>query len=218
MQNTSPDVGGRGLKNADIFMAFNVVLFIFMCIFVYYDRFISYRGRENIIEFFLYAVLITATVFAAWLALRRYTFRSWLLVLIEVGILMHFAGGLVQLHGSRLYDSVFFGLRYDKYVHFTNSFFGTLIVKDFFDRRKMKLYDFESLAVVLIVLGFGAVIEIVEFVVTKTVTHNGVGDYDNNMVDLISNLAGGLLYMLIARLRTVLAGLAEGVDACPGKR
>jgi len=206
VQSSLSDIRRSGIKDTDFFMAFNVVLFIFMCIFVYYDRFISYRGRENILEFFLYAVLITATIITAWFALRQYAFRSWLLVLIEVGILMHFAGGLVQLHGSRLYDSVFFGLRYDKYVHFMNSFFGTLIVKDFFDRRKMKLYDFESVTVVLIVLGFGALIEIAEFFVTKTVTHNGVGDYDNNMVDLISNLAGGLAYMLIARMRTLLVG------------
>ena len=49
--------------------------------------------------------------------------------------------------------------------------------------------------VFLIVLGLGAIVEIFEYGVTKTVPHNGVGDYDNNMQDLLGNCAGGLLYV-----------------------
>jgi uncharacterized membrane protein YjdF len=199
-------INRKGLMNVDIFVAFNVLLFSFMCVFVYYDRFIAYRGAEHVIEFFAYAVLIMGVIFISWRALRSYPFSNSLLLLIELGILMHFAGGLVQLHGTRLYNNYFFGLRYDKYVHFCNALFGAFIVKDFFDRRKMKLYSFTSLVVVLIVLGFGSVIEIVEYVVTKSVPHNGVGGYDNNMQDLIANLAGGLVYGFIEQVRTKMAG------------
>lgn len=193
----------RKILNVDIFAAFNILLFILMCTFVYYDRFIAYRGRENILEFFIYAVLIMAAILITWYALRSYRFSTRLLLLIEAGILMHFSGGLIHPGGVRLYDHIFFGIRYDKYVHFTNSFFGALVVKDFFDRRQMKLYNFKVFIVILVVLGFGAVIEIAEYVVTKTVPHNGVGDYDNNMQDLISNLMGGLFFVFLERFRTV---------------
>jgi hypothetical protein len=42
------------------------------------------------------------------------------------------------------------------------------------------------------VLGVGAIIEIAEYIVTLTVEHNGVGSYNNNMLDLIANLFGSL--------------------------
>jgi len=200
------DIRRKNVLNVDVFVAFNVVLFSFMCVFVYYDRFIVYRGKENIMEFFVYAVLIMGAIFFAWRALRSYPFSVPILLLIELGILMHFAGGLVQLNGTRLYNNLFFGLRYDKYVHFCNSLFGALVVKDFFDRRKMKLYNFTSLTVILIVLGFGSAIEIVEYAVTKTVHNNGVGGYDNNMQDLIANLTGGLAYCSIEQVRRRMTG------------
>jgi uncharacterized membrane protein YjdF len=192
-----------GLAPADLFAGFNVLLFIGMCVAVYYDRFIVYRGRENIIEFFLYAIVVMSAIGIAWLLLRAFRFSGILLLLMEVGILMHFAGGLVHMDGARLYDHFFVGIRYDKYVHFTNSLIGALMLRDFFRRTDMHVPRFEAFIVVLIVLGFGAGIEIVEYVVTKTVPRNGVGGYDNNMQDLIANLAGGLCHAAIWKVRVI---------------
>jgi hypothetical protein len=59
---------------------------------------------------------------------------------------------------------------------------------------------------VLVVLGLGAIIEIVEYIVVLTVPQNGVGGYDNNMQDLLANLAGASSFMLVTALRRWMAG------------
>lgn len=194
------------LKNVDVFVFFNVVLFVLMCIFVYYDRFVTYRGTGNILEFFLYAVLILLTILVSWRFLRAYSFGSFSLVLAEIGILMHFSGGLVHFDGHRLYDNVFLGVRYDKYVHLVNSFTASVLVNHFFGTIGLRLGRLESPVIVLIVLGFGSIIEIVEYIVALTVPQNGVGGYDNNMQDLIANITGGLLYISFSFLQRTKGG------------
>ena len=60
---------------------------------------------------------------------------------------------------------------------------------------------FSGLAVLLVVLGLGAVVEIVEYLVMLTVPNAGVGGYDNNMQDLIGNLLGGTLFVVLDCVR-----------------
>jgi hypothetical protein len=114
------------------------------------------------------------------------------------------------IDGVRLYDHFFFDLRFDKYVHFYNSFTAALVVRHIVQALDLRLRGAENLAIVLIVLGLGATIEIVEYGVTRSLPLNGVGGYDNNLQDLIANLGGGLCYwsvfgLVIPRLR---AGLS----------
>jgi len=113
--------------------------------------------------------------------------------MVEVGIIIHFCGGLVRLDGQRLYDHYFFGVRYDKYVHLINAAFVTAFVARVYRSRGGALDGFGRFFVLLIVLGLGAIIEIAEYLVMLTIKNNGVGGYDNNMQDLIANLCGGLL-------------------------
>jgi hypothetical protein len=59
----------------------------------------------------------------------------------------------------------------------------------------------QGLVIILIVLGVGAFIEISEYIVMKTVPGNGVGGYDNNMQDLMANLAGSTVYIMLKSLK-----------------
>jgi uncharacterized membrane protein YjdF len=189
------------LSNVDCFALFNLLLFILLCIFVYYDRFILYRGIEHILEFFIYAILIFLTIVGLWRYVRRYPFKNWTLILAEIGLLMHFAGGFLKLDNRRLYEAIFFGLTYDKYVHFTISLAASFLIQQLFGALNLELRNLENIIIICIVLGLGAVNEIVEYIITKTVPQNLVGLYDNNMQDLISNLAGGLCYLAINTYR-----------------
>jgi len=119
-----------------------------------------------------------------------------LLVLFEIGILMHFAGGLIHFGGARLYDHVYFHIRYDKYVHFTNALFAALGVQELFRINRLPITGFTRLAIFWIALGLGSAIEICEFVVTLTIPQNGVGGYDDNMRDLIANACGGMTFLI----------------------
>jgi hypothetical protein len=188
-------------KNFNIFILINIVLFILMCIFVYYDRFVAYRGAENVLEFYIYAVFLLFAIAAGWIYLRTYRWSLLELSLIEIGIIMHFSGGLVHINDHRLYDNVFILIRYDKYVHFINSFIAAMITNRLLKFLDFRMNRYKGLVIILIVLGGGAVIEIIEYIVVKTVPGNGVGGYDNNMQDLIANLAGSTVYIILNSLK-----------------
>ena len=54
-------------------------------------------------------------------------------------------------------------------------------------------------AVVLMGCGAGALVEIVEYVGTLVVPNSSVGDYGNNMLDLVANLVGALAAVALIR-------------------
>lgn len=182
-----------------------------MCVFTYYARFVHYRGAANIHEFFLYATVLVAGVVLLWRAFRGYRFGAGLLLLVQAGILAHFAGAFVQWDGRRLYDFAIAGLRYDKYVHFANAFIAVRVVRHIVERHGVRIDGLVSMLLGMTVLGLGAVVEIVEYLVVRTVPGNGVGGYDNNMQDLIANALGTAVSVLLARTRPVPLHAAEGL-------
>lgn len=78
----------------DIFLGINVLLFLWMCQTVYYDRFIYYRGKDHQQEFFVYALVILVVIAASWRILRLRQIPVWILIMVQAGIAVHFAGGL----------------------------------------------------------------------------------------------------------------------------
>ena len=185
------------MKKFDLFAAVNLLLFLVLCVFRYYARFIEYRGIEHIEEFFIYAGVILFGILILWTVFRHYTIDPVVLIFLQVGIVMHFCGAFVLIDGGRLYDASLLGIRYDKYVHFVNAFAATALVARLFQIQHIPLTRVNRLFVLLVVLGLGAVIEIVEYVVVLTVPRNGVGGYDNNMQDLIANLCGAGAFLML---------------------
>jgi len=174
----------------DIFAMVNIVLFLIMCYGTYFDRFVKYRGSEYLAEFFVYAIVILALILFTWNKVHHLEVQGWLLVMVQLGLFMHFAGGLTFVGDKRLYDAVIMGVRYDKYVHLFNAVAAGLVVQRIPLTRALKYEWIAALATILIVLGLGAFVEIIEYLVMLTIPLNGVGNYDNNMLDLIFNLFG----------------------------
>ena len=185
------------MKKIDVFAAVNGSLFLVLCVFRYHARFIEYRGAEHIEEFFVYAGVIIAGILLLWRLFRHYEFDGTVLLLVQMGIVLHFAGAFVQLDGHRLYDVYLLGLRYDKYVHFANAFAASILIARLFQIQHIALTPINSVFVLLVVLGLGAVVEIVEYFVVLTVAHQGVGDYHNNLQDLVANLVGASAHLLV---------------------
>lgn len=181
-----------------MFVALNIALFLLMCVVVYYDRFLQYRGRGNLHEFFLYAAVIVMVILIAWQKLRRYDVRPSALALAEVGILAHFSGAFVPIHGGRLYDARLYGIGYDKLVHGFNAFAACWVLGQIFEAMKLRLGAVRLFVIVLSVLGLGALVEIVEYLVSLTVQNSGVGGYDNNMQDMMGNFVGGLVFSALS--------------------
>ena len=110
------------------------------------------------------------------------------------------SGGLVFLNGTRLFDVwIFDWLRYDQLIHFLNSVFLLFIIN-----RLLKNYIRTSafakyLILGLVVMGIGAVYEILELgCVVFLGSWKGVGDYMNNALDLFFNFLGtisGIIFL-----------------------
>lgn len=208
------------MKKIDVFAAVNGMLFLVLCVFRYHARFLEYRGAEHIEEFFVYAGAIIAVILLLWRLFRHYEFDGTVLLLVQMGILLHFAGAFVQIDGHRLYDAHLLGLRYDKYVHFANAFAASILIARLFQIQHIALTPINSVFVMLVVLGLGAVVEIVEYFVVLTVAHQGVGDYHNNLQDLVANLVGAATHLLVrqglmARARRGERCLAAAAAALP---
>jgi uncharacterized membrane protein YjdF len=74
---------------------------------------------------------------------------------------------------------------------------AAIVLSYIFREAGLDLGAFEAFIVVMVTLGLGALIEIVEYFAVLTVPNTGVGDYANNIQDLIVNLFGGLTGVLL---------------------
>ena len=128
-------------------------------------------------------------------ALRHLSCPTSLLILTELGLLAHFAGAFVPIEGRRLYDAYLGGLRFDNYVHLLNAFTAGALI-DHFLQPGLRA---RPLIVAGLVLGAGAAVEMIEYLAFLTVPDNGVGGYENNMQDLVMNLAGVTLFLAFQR-------------------
>jgi len=113
--------------------------------------------------------------------MKKYVY-FWILLII----LMHLVGSLVKIDEVRLYDYWVAGiLKYDLLVHFINSFFMAVILS--------KLLKIKRWQIVLIVIGIGALYEIVELFCVIMLDSQGVGSYINNAFDNVFNTLGAVM-------------------------
>ena len=182
------------MRNTDVFALINATLFGLMCAGVYYRRYLAYNIVGNFAEFTIYAFAIFISIGLGARYLRKVVFPNWILLVMQVGILAHFAGGFVPVGGRRLYDTTVLGLSFDHYVHALNAFAGAAVANRLV-RAPRAHPHLQALLLLLVVQGGGAIVEIVEYGAHINVTDSGVGDYDNNMQDLVSNLIGALIFL-----------------------
>jgi hypothetical protein len=168
---------------------------------VHWERWVAYRGRETVAEFFAYAALILVAVVGLWLLFRRHPWRPWMLAALGFAILLQFAGGLGVVGGGRLYDLELWGVRFDKLVHFVNAFIAARLTAEVLRFESIALGRLHGLLIVLIVLGGGAVIELAEYAVLRAIPDAGVGFYHNTMRDLVANLLGSIASILVLPTR-----------------
>lgn len=197
------------INNKDLFAIGNILLFIWYCYAVFFESFIHYRGREHLWEFFVYAVAILIVILFAWILTRQINFPSKLLFFAEIIILIHFAGGLIILNESRLYDNFILGIRFDKYAHIIQTFMGSFILYELHFKNLNLKWWIKDLQLIIMMLGIGAVFEIIEYLITLTIDINGVGGYDNNMQDMISNFIGASVSILFIRISSLIKDTRE---------
>jgi hypothetical protein len=141
---------------------------------------------------------VLATYLVLWYALRRYEYPIWAMLALQVAVLGHVAGRLVVIDGATLYTTSLAGIGTDKLIHAMNSAAAAVFVTVLFARAGLRLRNWEGFIVVMVVGGLGAMIEIIEYAGTLVLPRTNVGDLDNNMRDLVTNVLGALLGWLLA--------------------
>ncbi len=159
-------------------------------------------------EFVIYVVVIVA-IFTAVFATLKYTkFPVWMLWLLSIWGLMHVAGGAVQtvdgvLFAYKIYPFLDAGgemyiLKYDQVVHMY--LYGLVALMAYHTLRiPMGVVGktfLVALAATMISLGISGLNEIMEFLIAINLERNGVGGYENAMLDLIFNLSGAVIAVI----------------------
>lgn len=153
------------------------------------------RGAPNWPVYLAVMLIGTAVVTAVHLRAPLSRPTLWGLVLFGIG---HVAGGMVSVGDGVLYQQWLLEpvVRYDNLQHAWGFGWVGRATWEVLRRRVGPAADDRTVTAAVIVLAaaaFGAVNEIVEWVLTLTIPGTDVGGYDNTARDLVANLVGGAL-------------------------
>jgi hypothetical protein len=138
----------------------------------------------------IYTTITVVLVVLLTLIHRSVGFTLPVLCALAVVGMGNMAGGVLLIGGQPLYLAPLFGpVRYDKIFHFGATAVAALASWEALRRWSgaSRLSGGLATATVLMAAGAGALVEMVEFSGTN------VGDYGNNMLDLVANMAGAMI-------------------------
>lgn len=162
---------------------------------------------------FLWYVAVLVFFFSLILAtIHKSHFTPGILWGLSLWGLGHMAGGGVKVGEGVLYSLPIvriaevgntYILKYDQVIHAFGFFVATLVV---WHLLQPYLNEKARLAVVLPIvwvagMGLGALNEVIEFLVVLTVPDNGVGGYFNTALDMVFNMLGALLAVVMIAVR-----------------
>lgn len=176
---------------------------LLMAVILIVSTILFWQSRN--IEFIYYNALFFIILLFIVVTNRRLNLGVPVLLALSLLIIMHLSGGLIPVNGARLYDFSFGPLPFDKIHHFVLGLvFAFLTASLFIDTLKWKVAKPKLFFffIILAALGFGAVVEILEFVGVAVFHSPNVGDYFNNATDLVADLFGaafGAMIMLLIK-------------------
>ncbi len=160
-------------------------------------------------EFLLYIGVLIFFIILILITREKVRYSNGLLWGLSIWALAHMAGGGIILNNKLLYSTMllpiigepYYILKYDQLVHafgfgVTTLLMWTLLkplLKNPARNNKVAI----SILLVMAATGAGALNEIIEFIATVISPESGVGGYINNALDLVFNLIGALIAILI---------------------
>lgn len=159
------------------------------------------------LEFILYILVIIFFFVVIGLSLKKIQYSYTTLWGLTVWGILHMAGGGIIINGHVLYAQMIYTLsesyqilKYDQIVHAFGFFVATLVMYELIKPQlKQKVSGWIGISIVIIMagLGAGALNEIIEFIATISVPETNVGGYLNTSLDLVSNLIGACIAMMV---------------------
>lgn len=169
-----------------------------------------FASRKNY-EFLLYIGVIIFFLVLILATNKKVDYPNSVLWGLTAWAYLHMGGGGLYIRGVKLYEIILIPIsekyhifRYDQFVHIIG--FGVATVVMYFLLKPLLVPDLKrwtalSIVVVMAGLGVGALNEIVEFTATVIVPETGVGGYVNTSLDLVSDLIGAIIAVIIIRIR-----------------
>ncbi|MEA2007013.1 MAG: DUF2238 domain-containing protein [Patescibacteria group bacterium] len=160
-------------------------------------------------EFLLYVGILFVFMTLILSTNKKVNYSNGLLWALSVWAFAHMAGGGVYINGVKLYETMLIPLigepynvlKYDQLVHAygfgVTTFLVWHLLKSSLKMDEKKRWVSLSIVCVMAATGFGALNEVIEFSATVIDPGNGVGGYINNAIDLVSNLIGAIIAMVI---------------------
>lgn len=158
--------------------------------------------------------LIHLTVSVSFMLIIAYTlkilkYNTGLLWILTIFNSLHLAWGWLSYDGVIWYQQIIFPLsdtyqtlRYDQILHCFGYFTATILAYEILvPRLKTRKVGF-ALAVILIMAGtgFGALNEVIEFIIWQVLPESGVGGYINTSIDMIANLVWATIAVIFIKL------------------
>lgn len=159
-------------------------------------------------EFLIYVVTLSAVIYLIEKTDRIFNYGLPAKISFNIWLFLHLGGGAFHINGQRWYDMILIDivgepyhiLKYDQAIHTFCYFAITLFIYTVV--RHISKENANRLAICLITalaaMGVSATNEIVEFSAVVVFGSTGVGDYFNNALDLVFNLAGVIPAITIA--------------------
>ena len=160
-------------------------------------------------------ITIVLAVIVGWIHRTAEFADSTLLALAFAGI-GNLAGGVLLVGDGTLYGAAVIGnVRYDKVFHALATGVAGWASYEAVRRWGIARTGTAIFVAIMMAGGAGAFVEIIEYVGSQVFENTSVGDYGNNMLDLVANTTGSLIGVVWAS-RVVDAGRGTVSDSGPG--
>lgn len=172
---------------------------------LYYVRSFNY-------EFIAYAVSIVFIIVLLYSTLHLTRFPTYIIAGVTIWGILHMMGGSVptpdgifyKYHIVTLFDGGgdFYILKMDQVIHaFLYGFVALMFYHLLREVVGIRTHGvFVGFVAVFAAAGFSIVNEIIEFIAAVTLPETGVGGYENTVLDLIFNLSGALIAILVYKM------------------
>ncbi len=185
----------------------NLALWVFTAGYLFWGG--AYFVQDVNFEFVIYVGVIVTILGIVFSTISFTHFPQWQLWLLSFWGLLHVLGGAIETADGVLFayrivplldlGGDFYILKYDQVVHMY--LYGVVALMAhhlFFTKWGAKGY-LVLVAAVLTSVGISVLNEIMEFIISLNMT-NGVGGYENTMLDLIFNLSGAIVAITVYKL------------------
>lgn len=186
-----------------------LALWIFNLTYLFWGA--AYFIQDLNIEFVIYVAVIFVIVGGVLLISEHANFPHWQLWLLSVWGIMHILGGAVEttdgaLFAYRIYPVLdlggeFYILKYDQLVH--GYLYGLVALMSLHVLQRYIAARtpawLVALLAVMTAVGVSTLNEIMEFIISLNL-ENGVGGYENTMLDIIFNLLGAILAITLYKI------------------